>query len=267
MYAVPPKSVKATDVILIGERLLGESQSHAAAARALTLEEQASLGFVGLLCLAAKTPDQALEHACRFSLLWCDRELTVERTVDTVTVTSPIASETNQETPREAMALLVSVRRLLECAGAGAIGIEAAAGPPGAQAVLRASLSCPVAEAPHALSMRLLTADLQRPNPSADERLHDVLTRHAEQRLTERASRHSVVERVRRALVGLSGSEARAYVVAAQLGLGVRSLHRRLRAEGTTFREVLDALRMERCMHELQSSVTAKHVAESLGFA
>jgi AraC-like DNA-binding protein len=63
-------------------------------------------------------------------------------------------------------------------------------------------------------------------------------------------------------------AEASAEQLAKSLGLGVRTLHRRLRSEGQTYRDVLDAFRKQRCMVQLaQGSLSTKQVALELGFA
>jgi AraC-like DNA-binding protein len=57
-------------------------------------------------------------------------------------------------------------------------------------------------------------------------------------------------------------------IVAGQLGVGVRALHRGLAAEGTSFRALLDALRHEKAREMLRATtMNLAQVAEALGYA
>lgn len=86
---------------------------------------------------------------------------------------------------------------------------------------------------------------LAMPVPNADTSLYPVLRQHAERLLDERAAQaEPVVAQVRAALLPrLAGGKARLAPVAAELGLSPRTLQRKLAEAGSSYQEVLDALR------------------------
>ncbi|MET0344442.1 MAG: helix-turn-helix transcriptional regulator [Polyangiales bacterium] len=168
----------------------------------------------------------------------------------------------------EALRAFGTLTRMLSCVSDREVSARAARAPQRLHAVVNSTIGCDVQDHPSELAVCFDAHDVQRPNARADLPLYEVLTRHAEQRLVDLTSQKTVDTRVRETIAQLSTGSARAYVVAARLGIGVRTLHRRLRAEGTSFRRIHDEMRMERCLRELKSgAVTAKHVAQQLGFA
>jgi len=98
-----------------------------------------------------------------------------------------------------------------------------------------APLNCAVVDA----------ALLAMPIPNADTSLYPVLLHHAERLLEQRAARADpIVARVRAALLPrLTSGEARLAPVAAELGLSTRTLQRKLAEAGSSFQQVLDAVR------------------------
>ena len=86
---------------------------------------------------------------------------------------------------------------------------------------------------------------LAMPVPNADTSLYPLLRQHAEHLLAERAvSSASIVAQLRAALIRrLPAGEARLAPVAAELGLSTRTLQRKLAEAGSSFQQVLDAVR------------------------
>jgi AraC-like DNA-binding protein len=86
---------------------------------------------------------------------------------------------------------------------------------------------------------------LGMPVPNADTSLYTVLRQHAERLLDQRVREgDGVVARVTRALLQrLPDGQARLAPVAAELGLSARTLQRKLADAGSTFQQVLDAVR------------------------
>lgn len=86
---------------------------------------------------------------------------------------------------------------------------------------------------------------LGMPVPNADTTLYPVLRQHAERLLEERqAQGDCIVAQVRSALLPrLTTGEARLAPVAAELGLSARTLQRKLAEAGSSFQQVLDAVR------------------------
>ncbi len=110
---------------------------------------------------------------------------------------------------------------------------------------------------------------LDRPNANADPGLVQMLDRYAESRLGSRPRLAPSSERVREWLhTQLPGGEPTATGAARALNLSVRSLHRSLRDEETTFRELLDRLRHERALSFLRDPrYSIAEVAFLLGFS
>jgi len=101
-----------------------------------------------------------------------------------------------------------------------------------------------------------------------DVRLKEVLERHAQSLMQQRQQTSSLRDEVRHLIAamiadGLPGRD----VVAAQLGLSGRSLHRKLEEEGSSYREILDELRLEIAQSRLsQGGDSLSRIAEQLGF-
>jgi AraC-like DNA-binding protein len=84
--------------------------------------------------------------------------------------------------------------------------------------------------------------------------------------LDRRRATTTVSERVRQCLLR-PGRPAEMTAVAASLGTAPRSLHRRLAAEGTTFRRLLGEVRAALADEMLAQRMTVDEVAERLGYA
>jgi AraC-like DNA-binding protein len=85
---------------------------------------------------------------------------------------------------------------------------------------------------------------LQNRLPAADSRLLQVIQKHALRLMLELPKSKSFTERVRATIAEeLRGGRPSAPHVAARMGLGARTLGRRLESEGTTFSALLDELR------------------------
>ena len=110
--------------------------------------------------------------------------------------------------------------------------------------------------------------DLERPILAADEELASMLDTVANRYLEQRMSGRMGV-RVRDLLIaGLADGIASKTDVARQLNLTERTLLRRLKAEGTTFADVLNGLRQELAFQYLERpGATIADVAYRLGFS
>lgn len=116
----------------------------------------------------------------------------------------------------------------------------------------------------------LQAALLDRPLVAADPGLSSVLDRYAEEMLARVPPLEKpVTERVCQFLLdALRGGEPQANVIARKLGMSPRSLQRRLGAEGTSFRGLLDATRRDLAMQYLADEhVATSEVAFLLGFS
>jgi len=103
----------------------------------------------------------------------------------------------------------------------------------------------------------------------ADQGLLAVLDRHAEELLARYPRRDILVDRVRRAIRDeLNGGNPSLDRVAAQIGLGPRTLQRRLREQGTSHQDLLDQMRRDLAMKYLtEPQIAICEVAYLLGFS
>jgi len=109
--------------------------------------------------------------------------------------------------------------------------------------------------------------DLSPPSPSRP--MLDVLKAHSEALLEKLESSKSTQGQVESLLVSLLPSgKATVDIVANSMGQSRQSLFRKLRAEGVTFEEVLDALRHKLALRYLNGEgLTVKETAFQLGFS
>lgn len=112
------------------------------------------------------------------------------------------------------------------------------------------------------LGLGALNAPLQGRNPALRQITEDYLSRYF------RASPDSITDRVRLALRQMLGTRhASKDEVAAMLGLHPRTLHRRLRDEGTGFEEIREALRQELALQYLRDTrIPLAQLSGILGF-
>ena len=112
--------------------------------------------------------------------------------------------------------------------------------------------------------------ELATPIVSRDHRLLAILHNHAEEILRRRPrKRDDLIQNVERRLVELiPAGEARAKIVAAELGMSERTLVRRLGELDTSFADIVDHLRRDLARKYLhQQDLRLSHVAFLLGYS
>jgi AraC-like DNA-binding protein len=111
--------------------------------------------------------------------------------------------------------------------------------------------------------------DLERPIVAADETLGGYLDRLADEVVASLAAKGTFAENVRRAIwTDLSEGQPAVEQIASALGVSVRTLQRRLKEEGTSFVEVLDAFRRRIAIHLLRDRTLAVYeIAFLLGYS
>lgn len=128
---------------------------------------------------------------------------------------------------------------------------------------------CPVHfGGPHA-SITVPTALLHKPLPHGDAALKALLEQHADHLLAQRARASSLADDVRRLLTALIlAGKASKEAVALQLGTSPRSLHRHLQEAGTSYRDLLDSVRLALAREQLVNSpAPIAEITEQLGFS
>jgi AraC-like DNA-binding protein len=110
---------------------------------------------------------------------------------------------------------------------------------------------------------------LDQPLPSADPNLHAMLVPYADQMLSALPSTAGVTANVR-SLIGLQLADGGPDVAraASRLGMSLRTLARRLEAEGTTFRELVDDVRQQLALEYVgRRAATFSEISDQLGFS
>lgn len=110
--------------------------------------------------------------------------------------------------------------------------------------------------------------DLEVPHKTADANLHKHLAEYADMLLAKSIAPESASDRAREALIrllprGISAKEE----VAAYLDMGSRTLLRKLKDEGLTYRELLDETRKSLALAYLEEGVGITEIAYMLGFS
>lgn len=225
------------------------------------------MGFAAQLCLSAPTVLSALERGCETSALWSATPYLLEP-VGIEGVLLRTASEVDPRHFDVDHALRLWLGLLMRVAGE-PLAPLALSLPDKRESSLAAELGIAIRDEPRVFGLYVARATLERVNVRANQRLYQLLSEYCEEQLAERRSAHATSQRVLLALQTLDDlSQASAEQLAKQLGCGVRTLHRRLHREGTTYRGVLDTLRRRRCLALLQAGkLSAKQVAHALGFA
>jgi AraC-like DNA-binding protein len=133
----------------------------------------------------------------------------------------------------------------------------------------RRFFACPIRFEKPDIGLLIARPDLDRPMQGADPALTALLARQLDKLLEALPADASVSSRAR-ALVAedLPSGNASVERVARQLAMSMRTLSRRLDAEGTSFREVLDSVREELAFARLRDpSVEIGEIAFLLGYS
>jgi AraC-like DNA-binding protein len=114
----------------------------------------------------------------------------------------------------------------------------------------------------------LATEDIDRPFLTENHKIWEFFEPSLRQRLSDLDRTANMVERVRSALIeALPAGDVAMQSVAKRLGVGTRTLQRRLQEEGTSFQLTLDAVRAALADHYLRkTAMTSAEIALLLGF-
>jgi AraC-like DNA-binding protein len=109
---------------------------------------------------------------------------------------------------------------------------------------------------------------LKAPLPHANEAYRSIFQRQVERALASLPASSGLALDVRRAAeAALVSGRCSLASTARALGMGARTLQRRLQAEGTSFGELIDALRRELAEAYLEQELPIQEIAWQLGFA
>lgn len=140
--------------------------------------------------------------------------------------------------------------------------------PPEPENGLQEYFGCPVKYRATRDALILRAADLERPFATHNEELLQMLGPQFEHALKEGLTKQNILEQVKWVLKRLlSGSRPDLLMVAKELGMGERTLQRRLTDEGTTFRQLLNDTRHELVRQYLgDASIEITEAAFLVGF-
>ena len=106
------------------------------------------------------------------------------------------------------------------------------------------------------------------PLPGADPALHRLLVKQADDALARLPERRGLADAARRAIAtALPHGDPGADAVAESLGVSARTLRRRLEAEGTGYKQLLDEVRGEMAKRALREGLGPNEVAFLVGFS
>lgn len=115
------------------------------------------------------------------------------------------------------------------------------------------------------MSQEQLAKPLRHPDPN----LRETLEQHAQVALRQLQERYSTVGQVRTLVRAvLRDQPPRKELIAEQMGMHIRNLHRKLVEEGSSYQQILDEVRRELAIEFLQdASVSVEEVATRLGYS
>lgn len=240
----------------------------------LLVGQRAGLGSFGLLgYLMQSAPDlrTALTLGVRHFRLHnpnSTSSLVVRRSVATFSHTLfELGVEGRAQVIDLSVGVMVGVVHALRGPGASPIEVRVAHARPRSVAPFREFVRAPVIFDTPDTAVVIPASWLDQPLPTADPMLHQLM-KHRVAELQSQAG-EALASQLRRVLPALI--DARSAVVseaAARLGIGARTLNRRLAAEGTTFARLRDETRHLMAVQLLRGTrLHAAEIAEKLGYA
>ncbi|MDI1479569.1 AraC family transcriptional regulator [Polyangium sp. y55x31] len=227
---------------------------------------------LGFLVLTSPTFGVAMERILRYQRLWNDGErysLVIEARCAHLRYEPFGAPRPAHRLMAEMFAFDVGVNApKLVAPPASPLAIRFRGEPPPDHAAYEAVFDAPVSFS-SPIDEVVLPADIfERPMPLANEAMHAYFQRHADAALAELGPDASLLARLRTFIADrLPEGSASLASAAAAFGMSARTLQRRLRAEGTSFEDLVDGVRRARAMAYLDARVSIAEVAYLLGYA
>lgn len=117
-------------------------------------------------------------------------------------------------------------------------------------------------------SALILPAELvSQPMPAADAQTAAICIRQCDELLNRRRTRRGISAAIRMRMIQNSTEIPSMATVARELNITERTLHRRLAAEGTSYRALLDEVRATLAAELLKSGLTVEETAHRLGYS
>ncbi len=228
-------------------------------------------GLAGLLLVTSDNLRQGLRRAFAYQRLWGDGErFTLREDRDSLTVAfrHPGASVLAGAVLAEcALAEVLASARELVQRDATPRCVRFAHAPIGSGAALARHFGVAARFQQTENAIVLDAALVDRPLALRRDLLRTAFERQCREALSRLPSQWSVAERVRRALEELVDTSMPISKLAARLHMSARTLQRELKADGTTFQELVDAARRVRAADLLRAGSSHKEVALHLGYS
>ncbi|MDI1442829.1 AraC family transcriptional regulator [Polyangium sp. 6x1] len=227
---------------------------------------------LGFLVLTSPTFGVAMERTLRYQRLWNDGErysLVVEAGRAHLRYEPFGAERRAHRLMAEMFAFDVGVNApKLVAEPAFATAIRFRGEPSCDRAAYEAAFHAPVTFASPIDEVVLPANMFEKAMPLANEAMHAYFQRHADAALAQLGPEASLLSRLRTFVADrLPEGDASLAAAAASLGMSSRTLQRRLRAEGTSFEDLVDGVRRARAMAYLDARVSIAEVAYLLGYA
>lgn len=254
-------------------------RAHAAAAsgdaafglRTARCAHPSQLGALGYAVLASSTLREAFERMRRYVRVLNDQgHIELEEQGGALTLSLSVAQDSLNEAVRDdaQMAYLVTLCRMNAGVGFDPLRVAFRHAPPEEPRPYEELFRCPLrfGQAHNALSVSV--ADADRPLPSGNPVLAEMNERIVVQRLA-RLDRDNIPGRVRGAIMEqLPSGNVSDESIADALHMTARTLHRRLKEDGESFRSVLKAVRQDLAEQYIaDDSLTLTEITFLLGFS
>lgn len=259
-------------------RILEEMQDPIIGLRLSALVNLATLGVLGYVVQTSTTLADLIATTIRFDLLLSNLGRTWERREGNIVVwgwdcyvEDDLVRRATVDCVTGCRAVMINnlLRRRANSAVLGVRLPHPATRDPQLLREYEAFFGCPV-QFNQAEASLLLAADAMEQTLSlADPELHSRLEEHASLLLNKRVGSVALIDQVRGAVRGqlAQGRAPTREEIAEELGMSGRTLHRRLQEDGTSFRDILDQVRLHLAQEYLrESSLTVEAIAQRLAF-
>jgi AraC-like DNA-binding protein len=229
------------------------------------------IGLVGYIMAASNTLGNALRSLSRYGAIIADDvkftleprgelvDLDITASVELVALAHPIVSRLSS--------MIAAAREITEVdLHPAAVSVPQPA--PADPAPFREFFRCPVQFGSGSAVLTLRSEDLNLPIPSADQALSHYLENYAQSIISALPQQNTLVSQIWRILmVRLPAGDPGIDTIAVTLGLNARTVQRRLKAEGTNYRELRDSFRKTTAQKLLANPrVPIKEIAFLLGY-
>ncbi|MGV0691086.1 AraC family transcriptional regulator ligand-binding domain-containing protein [Mycolicibacillus trivialis] len=266
--------VQAAQELTIVRNILARIADPGGFAREVGLQYNfANTGILGYALLASPTIGDAVNVACRYVAL----SSSFLRLIRTDTPAGTVLEFDDREVPADVRAFmverdmiaLVNMAPMLigQLSSANPIRIELPGVELPADRLEFDRLTVEVDAEGDRIAVTIPAELLAQPMPAADAATAGVCAQQCEDLLQARLQRRGLAAQVRGRLIRDPGQLPAMAVIAEEMAMTERTLHRRLAAEGTSYRGLVDEVRVALAVALLESGLTVEETARQLGYS